>query len=290
MVGYDYTGYGASSKYGVRPTEDQTYVDIEAVYDWACEYGNGELIPTGVPENHIVLYGQSVGSGPSCYVASGKSRRPVNGTPKWEREGGGNTKVGLEAAPLVDAGGCCNGATEKRNVAGLVLHSPIMSGIRVLTTNRCLACFDIYPNLKFIKTASSPVFIIHGDADQEVTVSHGLGLQEKVPEAHKTPPWWVRDRGHNDILRDNEEEFFKRMMAYLVLVRTRQNKVKQREFRGDSQSSSSSEVAAQVVDADVGDRGNSSEKMHGKAAGIPLVTMPRSEKDYAAIAVSTAGA
>jgi hypothetical protein len=43
----------------------------------------------------VILYGQSVGSGPTCYLAS------------------------------------------KRVCAGVVLHSPIMSGMRVLTVRRC---------------------------------------------------------------------------------------------------------------------------------------------------------
>ena len=38
VIGYDYTGYGASP--GI-PTEKQTYKDIECVYKWAID--NGEL-------------------------------------------------------------------------------------------------------------------------------------------------------------------------------------------------------------------------------------------------------
>lgn len=45
----------------------------------------------GVPPKHVILYGQSVGSGPSC---------------------------GLGA--------------EREDVAGVVLHSPLLSGFRVL--------------------------------------------------------------------------------------------------------------------------------------------------------------
>jgi hypothetical protein len=45
---------------------------------------------------------------------------------------------------------------------GLILHSPIMSGIRVLTASRLLSCWDIYPNIERIKSVQCPVFIIHG--------------------------------------------------------------------------------------------------------------------------------
>jgi hypothetical protein len=37
VVGYDYTGYGASMEHGIPPTEKQTYKDIERVYDWCIE-------------------------------------------------------------------------------------------------------------------------------------------------------------------------------------------------------------------------------------------------------------
>lgn len=43
------------------------------------------------------------------------------------------------------------------------------------------------------------VFIIHGEDDREVTVSHGRSLYEKCPEQYKYPPWFVPERGHNDI-------------------------------------------------------------------------------------------
>ena len=116
VVGYDYTGYGASATYGVRPTEKQIYIDIETVYDYCIE---SKLVTD--PGRELILYGQSVGSGPSCYLA-----------------------------PL-------------RPVAGVVLHSPIMSGLRVLTDSRALACFDIFPNINRIRGINVPLFVIHGE-------------------------------------------------------------------------------------------------------------------------------
>ena len=56
------------------------------------------------------------------------------------------------------------------------LCSPILSGIRVLTASRMLACFDIYPNINRIKKVKAPVFVIHGDHDEEVGFHHGYDL------------------------------------------------------------------------------------------------------------------
>jgi len=60
VVSYDYSGYGES---GGVAMEANTYKDIAAVYDYTLKNVAG-----GVASN-IVLYGQSVGSGPSCHLA-----------------------------------------------------------------------------------------------------------------------------------------------------------------------------------------------------------------------------
>jgi acetyl esterase/lipase len=60
VVVYDYSGYGES---GGVPEECATYRDIDAVYDYVVDQVAG-----GVAKN-VVLYGQSVGSGPCCYLA-----------------------------------------------------------------------------------------------------------------------------------------------------------------------------------------------------------------------------
>ena len=54
-MGYDYTGYGSSSG---EPTMGGTFADISAVYTCLVEHYK-------VPPMSIILYGQSVGSGPS---------------------------------------------------------------------------------------------------------------------------------------------------------------------------------------------------------------------------------
>lgn len=59
VVMYDYSGYGES---GGVPTENNTYTDVVTVY----EYVKATISPN---TSNIVLYGQSVGSGPSCALA-----------------------------------------------------------------------------------------------------------------------------------------------------------------------------------------------------------------------------
>lgn len=171
VVGYDYSGYGVCSG---TPTDHQTYQDIEAVFDW-CK--------TNIPgDSRIVLYGQSVGSGPSCYLAAGR---------------------------------------RKGEVAGLILHSPILSGVRVLSPKRgILACFDIFPNIDRIQRVCCPVYVMHGEEDTEVLLAHGTGLHAAVPKEFQTPPWWVPHRGHNDLTSGNEDEYFRRLSDFLERLRS----------------------------------------------------------------------
>lgn len=59
-VVYEYTGFGESN--GRLPAEASLYEDIETVYLYLTENLN-------ISPDNIILYGRSIGSGPSCYLA-----------------------------------------------------------------------------------------------------------------------------------------------------------------------------------------------------------------------------
>jgi hypothetical protein len=61
---YDYSEYGAS---GGVPEEAATYADLQAVFDYVLEHVQSDA-------TKIVLYGQSVGSGPCTYLAARDDR------------------------------------------------------------------------------------------------------------------------------------------------------------------------------------------------------------------------
>lgn len=66
VFSYDYRGYGTSQG---KPTETTTYKDIDAAYNYLTQQ-------LGVNPKKIILYGRSVGGGPSVDLAS---RKPVGG-------------------------------------------------------------------------------------------------------------------------------------------------------------------------------------------------------------------
>lgn len=85
IISYDYPGYGESAG---APSEEKCYASISAVYGYLTQEG-------GISPHQICLYGRSLGSGPSCYLAE-----------KTSKEG--------------------------KPIAGLILHSPFSSVYRVV--------------------------------------------------------------------------------------------------------------------------------------------------------------
>mmetsp|Transcript_3201 Transcript_3201/g.6107 ORF Transcript_3201/g.6107 Transcript_3201/m.6107 type:complete len:400 (-) Transcript_3201:154-1353(-) len=170
VVMYDYSGYGAS---GGVPEEASTYADMDAVFDYVVK--KTDLVAGDA--SRVILYGQSVGSGPCCYLAARHDQ-----------------------------------------IGGMILHSAFTSGMRVLTASRLLGCLDIYPNIDRIKHVNCPVMILHGRLDQEVDISHGRDLYRATPEEFQRDPWWVPDRGHNDITDGSGKlaEYVRRLRAFLT--------------------------------------------------------------------------
>ncbi|XP_022759191.1 protein ABHD17B-like isoform X2 [Durio zibethinus] len=142
LLGYDYSGYGQS-------TGKNTYADIEAVYGCLGE-------KYGVKEEDVILYGQSVGSGPTLDLA-----------------------------------------TRLPKLRAVVLHSPILSGLRVMYPVKHTYWFDIYKNIDKIPFVNCPVLIIHGTADDVVDWSHGKQLWELCKQKYE--PLWVKGGNHCDL-------------------------------------------------------------------------------------------
>nr|GLL20319.1 protein ABHD17B [Ipomoea trifida] len=145
IMSYDYSGYGGSSG---KPSEFNTYYDIEAVYNCLkSEYG--------IKQEDVILYGQSVGSGPTLHLASRLQR-----------------------------------------LKAVILHSAILSGIRVLYPVKMTFWFDIFKidHPCIVAIHDSEKSHLQGTADDIVDFSHGKRLWELSKE--KYDPLWVQGGGH----------------------------------------------------------------------------------------------
>ena len=68
VIGFDYRGYGLST--GGPPTSAKATRDAEAVYDYAVKV-------LRIPAERLILYGRSVGSGPTMALASERAAAGV---------------------------------------------------------------------------------------------------------------------------------------------------------------------------------------------------------------------
>ncbi|CAO1420282.1 unnamed protein product [Diamesa serratosioi] len=83
-------------------------------------------------------------------------------------------------------------------VGAVVLHSALMSGMRVAFPNtKRTWFFDVFPSIDKVAKITSPVLVIHGTEDEVIDFSHGLSIYEKCTKP--VEPLWVENAGHNDI-------------------------------------------------------------------------------------------
>ncbi|KAG0450206.1 hypothetical protein HPP92_027048 [Vanilla planifolia] len=163
VMGYDYSGYGQSSG---KPSEQNTYNDIETVYK--CLEDN-----YGTHAEHIILYGQSVGSGPTLDLA-----------------------------------------TQLPNLRAVVLHSPILSGLRVMYPVKHSFWFDIFKNIDKVPRVTCTVLIIHGTADEVVDWSHGKRLWELCKEKYE--PLWIKGGRHCNL--ELYPEYIKHLKKFISVI------------------------------------------------------------------------
>jgi len=168
VMAYDYTGYGMSSG---EPSEEMCYRNIEVAYKYLREDRN-------IAASHIVLYGRSLGSGPSVHLAR-------------------------------------KTAMANESVAGLILHSPFLSIYRIVMDCGFNLVGDMFKNSTNAKDVICPVLIIHGTKDEVVPFWHGDQLLQTFPPNCRARPYWVEDLGHNNIEVYAKKDYVCRVTNFL---------------------------------------------------------------------------
>ena len=270
IVLYDYSGYGVSTgKPGVRGV----YADLEAVVDWCVSVKKFEPA-------RIVLYGQSIGSAPTCRYAAKAGEltdalrreleQPRSGAPRGKSNKVAAAPVDPKDADSKDAMTQCfskdamtlgvfrdKGKTH-HPIGGVVLVSPIMSGLNVVSGEdpgccapaSVFAACDVFPNHRHAAKIRCPTLVVHGTRDVQVPIRHGQvlfaalegsddaagsgtpaterggerkkrGAREDAREAYKCPhplPYWVLGAGHDDVYERNPALFLDRLRVFLESV------------------------------------------------------------------------
>ncbi len=84
----------------------------------------------------------------------------------------------------------------KKNVAGIILESCMLNGFRTIHPG-LLYPLDPIPNGRTIRRISSPILMLHGQADNVIPLWHGEALLRRASEP-KTGVW-IPNYGHNDL-------------------------------------------------------------------------------------------
>lgn len=159
------------------PSEEQCYLDILLAYNYLRQVEN-------IPAKHVVLYGKSVGSGPTCWLAQRSCQRSVD-------TGAGGTRVAAATATATGGrmvstagGNAYDDVRDDMNISmrdrhcdddergadeygsgratlggksgddvpgGVALHSPFLSVIRVVLDMGFTTIGDLFPNIDRVK-------------------------------------------------------------------------------------------------------------------------------------------
>lgn len=152
VIAYDYEGYGHSQG---TPSEQGCYEDIDAVLDYLID-------ERGASYDRIVLFGRSIGSGPTCYACERLSKA---GTPP----------------------------------AGVILQAPLLSTLRIALDVRFTLPCDMFDNISRVRHFRAPTLVIHGTRDEIVPFWHGERLFLSIDPAFRARPLWALQAQHNNI-------------------------------------------------------------------------------------------
>jgi len=162
---YEYTGYRPSTG---TPSEAAVYADIEAAFHYMVNV-------LGLKPQNIILYGRSLGTGPSCYLAH-----------KYDKQ---------------------------FLFRGLILQSPFLSCFRVAVPSPITLPGDMFANIDRVEKIRTAIMIVHGVRDKLVPFEHGRALFARCNSA--VDCLWLSDAAHNDIEESCGNRLFDRYARFI---------------------------------------------------------------------------
>eukprot|EP00038_Savillea_parva_P012401 m.204424 g.204424 ORF g.204424 m.204424 type:complete len:407 (-) comp22513_c0_seq1:165-1385(-) len=168
FLAYDYVGYSTSRLEGRAPSERGCYRAARAAFGFVVD-------DVQIPKSEVVLWGCSIGSGPTIHLAQEPDvKNAIAG-------------IVIESgiASVVNAGwGIVRGKDELLGSAGRALARGTV---------------DIFVNYRKISRVECPVCMVHGTSDEIVSFSNAKILWKHVQPMSRYPPLWAEGKGHNDM-------------------------------------------------------------------------------------------
>ena len=138
---------------------------------------------------------------------------------------------GSSSSPRSYSGSGSGLAPKDDVLGGVVLHSPIASGLRTITPNGpcspvcCCRCFEPFDNLGAVAKVRCPVFVLHGTQDREVPHWHGEMLARRRAATRSLRALGLRDRdmafwaegaGHGDLVERHTAAYYRHLRTFLA--------------------------------------------------------------------------
>jgi fermentation-respiration switch protein FrsA (DUF1100 family) len=156
---YEYTGFGINRS--SKPSEKHCYEDIMAAYHYLVYYKK-------IPSHKIILYGKSLGSGPTIHLASILYQHDTGNKTSITKTFG--RKISLKR----------NSEILFKGVGGIILQSPITSVLDLYSEHSTISFSDMFENKKKIGKIKSRFLIIHGTKDEIVPIKHSQRLKKEI--------------------------------------------------------------------------------------------------------------
>ncbi|KAL1521093.1 hypothetical protein AB1Y20_022647 [Prymnesium parvum] len=166
VLAYEYSGYGHATG---TPSEENMYSDARAALSLLVDGFNLK------PERDIVLYGKSLGSCPTSYLASKTCVRGV-----------------------VIVSGLASGAR--------VLFPTTKIGVMDML---------YFNNIGRLASCKSAVQIIHGTQDEVIPFSNGRDLHNACHKYHPLPPAWIDGATHNNLETVHSTAYMRAFRSFL---------------------------------------------------------------------------
>mmetsp|Transcript_34641 Transcript_34641/g.79302 ORF Transcript_34641/g.79302 Transcript_34641/m.79302 type:complete len:393 (-) Transcript_34641:234-1412(-) len=115
----------------------------------------------------------------------------------------------------------------KHQLGGLILHSPLASGLKVVERegqSACcrpscvISCFDVFTNDRYILKVKCLVFIMHGEADEVVPLHNAQLLHRKCRPSSQWPAYFRSGAGHNNLIETDIKGYYCRVAGFLTEV------------------------------------------------------------------------
>ena len=169
VFAYDYRGYGKSQG---SPSVANVYEDSETAYQYLTQ-------TLKIAPNRILLYGRSVGGGPSTALAARHA----------------------------------SASATEQSIAGTILESTFISTFRVTIPIQILP-YEKFPNQQHIRqTRPIPTLIIHGTNDRVIPYWHGQTLYATAQDPKQL--FTVEGADHNDVSSVAGENYARSIVQWL---------------------------------------------------------------------------